>query len=331
MLAMGLCLPGAFAAPPAHLDVLRSARAQALSAHAQLQREQAALEPALQTVGAAISARKALDPVSADSALETLLQRHRELSERLTELSREQRASATAVLQATQALIDGVDREVTRLRRVAKGRSGAAKAARVTLRTLLAERSRFAVGPVGGGCALPEVELSAADGPEEARAKLDLLRDAEERCRRRIRKVDTRLSELRDERKLLREAADFRDEGELFDEESRRRTQVRVQQPGTPERSDNRGTTSAAAPAAGAASDGLTPGTGGFGTPAETPPSPVFVRQPQVDSNLGGGHRDTPEGEISSLTQQRDELERAALRIRQAHEALQRRAGTLGK
>ena len=348
MLAVALAMvamPGFAAALPANLDLLRGGRAQSLAARTALQREQGALEPALTTIGVAISARKALGQETADEALETLLRRHREVSERLTELSQALRVNASQVLQATQALIDGIDREVVRLRRDARGRSAKARDARRVLRALLAERGTFAVGPVGGGCALPEVELSAADGPEEATAKVNLLRDAEERCRRRIRKVEARLSQLRDERKLLQEAADFRDEGEIFDEESRRRTQVRTQLPPAlvPTTQDRAGGGVTAGTTAGAPAPAGTFG-GAAGTPTgpavngdtradaeshTTPPAPVFLRQSQVDSTLGGSRHDTPDGEIADLTQQRGELERAALRIKKAHEALQKRARPL--
>ena len=323
----------AMASDPA-LDMLRAQRAESVGRRDVIVREQAALEPALGAIGQAISTQKALGVVTADAALETLLQRHREISERLTELGRLQRAAASAVLGATQSLVDALDREVGRLAKVAKGRSPRAKAARSAMGVLLAERNKFAVGPVGGGCALPEVELSPSDGPDEATAKLNLLRDAEERCRRRIRKVETRLSRLHDERRLMQEASDFREEGELFDEESRRRTQVRTQFPaaadGRTATGGDRGATAGAGPAVPMGA-GTPPLAGGaendtFATP---PPAPTVVRQAQVDTILGISRGDGPDGEISVLAKQKRELESAVARIRKAHEALSKRARAL--
>lgn len=341
-LALGLCVTLAWASSAAaregasdpQLAQLRAQRAAAVARRDALTREQAALEPALNAIGQAISTQKALGPVTADAALETLLQRHREISERLTELGREQRAASLSVLGATQALVDALDRVLGKLSKVAKKRSASGKAARASVRALLAERGKLAVGPVGGGCALPEVELSPSDGPDEARAKLNLLRDAEERCRRRIRKMETRLSRLQDERRLMQEAADFRDEGELFDEESRRRTQVRTQFPAaatsaSPPPSRGGGTRDDNSPMAGAGA----PPTGGaaendsaFSTP---PPSPTVIRQAQVDTVLGVARADGPDGEIALLAKRKRELEGAAARIRKAHEALAKRARAL--
>jgi chromosome segregation ATPase len=322
------------------LTFLRGQRTEALLRRDVLLREQASLEPALATVGQAIAARKALEPVTADASLEALLQRHREISERLTDISRELRAAASRVLRATQALIDGIDAHVTRLSRRTRGRSKAARAARASLRALLAERAQFAVGPVGGGCALPAVELSAADGPDEAKAKLNLLRDAEERCRRRIEKVETRLRRLRDERRLMQEAADFRDESEIFDEESRRRTQVRLEVPRT-QASDptpatpppvGGGRATAGAPSAGVAGAGSP--SGDFqdrASESSNAPSavPTVVHRSQVDSTLGAARRETPDAEIGELTARRRELEQAARRIREALDSLTKRARAL--
>jgi hypothetical protein len=321
------------------LTFLRGRRTEALLRRDVLLREQASLEPALATVGQAIAARKALEPVTADASLEALLQRHREISERLTDISRELRAGASRVLRATQALIDGIDAQVTRLSRRTRGRSKAARAARASLRALLAERARFAVGPVGGGCALPAVEISAADGPDEAKAKLNLLRDAEERCRRRIDKVETRLRRLRDERRLMQEAADFRDESEIFDEESRRRTQVRLELPRTQGADPS---PAAPPPGSGGATAGApSAGVSGAGAPSgdfqdrasesSNVPSavPTVVHRSQVDSTLGAARRETPDGEIGELTTRRRELEQAARRIREALDSLTKRARAL--
>src|SRR5207247_2000121 len=83
-------------------------------------------------------------------------------------------AAAVTLLQATQALVDALDVHILRLGAHTRGKSARARETRAAVRQLLAERSRFALGPVGGGCVLPEVQLSPPDGREEARAKADL-------------------------------------------------------------------------------------------------------------------------------------------------------------
>src|SRR2546423_1697687 len=74
------------------LAPLRLERERTLAERDRLAREQAGLEQMLAQVNQAIASLKALDPVVADAPLETALRKHRELSDRLTALSREQRA-----------------------------------------------------------------------------------------------------------------------------------------------------------------------------------------------------------------------------------------------
>jgi hypothetical protein len=320
-------------ADSAALQPLREARERAAVAQSRLAGEQVALEQALATVNLAVAARKAMGQEVADATLEELLRQHREISQRLTDLSREVRAASANALQATQALVDGIDREVGRLRRVARGSKPQARAARAVIKTLIAERERFALGPVGGGCVLPEVQLSPADGPDEARAKANLVKDAEDRCRRRIERVEKRLAKVQDERKLLREAADFREEGQIFDEETHRRTQARVSvETGkvTPAEDRGYGTNSPPTPGAGPTT-GLSGGGSFDSTPHEPAPTVREFRQPQVDATLGGGRYGSLEEEVDDLGRQRKDLRSAAERIRKAYESLVQRAHSLDK
>jgi hypothetical protein len=320
------------------LQPLREARERAAVAQARLAAEQVALEQALTTINQAVAARKAMGQEVADATLEELLRRHREISQRLTDLSREVRAASNNALQATQALVDAIDREVGRLRRLARGSQPRARAARKEIKRLLAERARFALGPVGGGCVLPEVQISPADGPEEARAKANLLRDAEDRCRRRIEQVEKRLAKVQDERKLLREAADFREEGQIFDEESRRRTQTRMtaETGKTPAATDGRDPAMTNPPGSGNVGgySGWPPGPVPNDSVPSTPESGSTVRefrQPQVDITLGARRDATLEEEMEDLGRLRRNLRSAAERIRKAYESLVERARSLDK
>jgi hypothetical protein len=317
-------------ADPEGLRALRQLRKAAVAARARVAGEKAALEQARVALNQAIAARKALGSVVADAALEELLRKQREVAERLTRLSRELRATQASVLQATQALVDGIDRRLRALGPRARGRSKDAARARAEVRALLAERGRHALGPVGGSCVLPDVRLSPADGPAEARAKAGLLRDAEERCRRRIGRVEKRIAQLQEERKLLQEAADFQEEGEIFDEESRRRIQTRVQsgiaasEGGGQARTAGVPFSGGGAPAPGA--PGGVPTTGDTMTGGET--SVNVLRQPQVDATLGV-RSGSLEDEMADLTRQRLDLSRAAERIRKAYEEISKRARSL--
>jgi hypothetical protein len=334
------------------LQPLREVRERSVAERDRLGSEQAALEHALQAVNEAINQRKSQGAVVADAALEGLLRQHRDISDRLTDLSRELRTASTHVLHATQALVDTLDQKLRALRPLTRGRSAAAREARAQLRALLAERARFAVGPVGGGCVLPEVRLAPSDGPEEGRAKINLLQDAEARCRRRIARVEKRLSGLREERKLLQEAADFREEGEIFDEESRRRLQIRVQSAGAPTGEFAAARTSTQpppqTPAGGMAAGAPAPGTGGTtpgGGTGATPGVGGATATDSHDSNSAANKTATPtesslslpdtaltgrrygsaDEEIADLTRQRLDLRRAAERIRKAHDELSKR------
>lgn len=194
------------AAPPAAEVRLRS-----------VQDRRQALQAELDRVAAQIEARKAAARGSAlpDGELESLLQRSQVLAEKLAALHREEEAASLARRQDLERQLADTDAAVRKAR--ARGDAPAAaraEAERHRVRAQIDAMEPRAAGPVG----LPS---TPEDDPDEVREQADLLRDQRDRVMARLRLVEQRLQEAREEEYLARELRDFVDEGALFDDAER--------------------------------------------------------------------------------------------------------------
>lgn len=243
---------------------------------AQLRGEQLSKRNELSVVSSRIESLKSQSKgaLLAGSELDQSLKRSQELSGSLTELAQKLATRETELESANLALLEGLSGELNRLRGEFDRQTdrAARKSLIDQLRKLRAERE--AVRAALPAAKLPSLEtLKPTDDPEELLEQADLLRDNEEKVRRELKAVETRLTQRREELELDRRVQRFMGEESMFDDQDRR---LRLQRkdtltgeaPAGPSRSAN--TESFAA----ASDDTANPGpvTAGSAPPSTTPP-----------------------------------------------------------
>ncbi|MBL8919860.1 MAG: TetR family transcriptional regulator [Myxococcaceae bacterium] len=244
---------------------------------AQLRGEQLAKRNELSVVSSRIESLKGQSKgaLLAGSELDQSLKRSQELSGSLTELAQKLAARETELESANLALLEGLSGELNRLRGEFDRQTdrAARKSLIDQLRKLRAERE--AVRAALPAAKLPSLEtLKPTDDPEELLEQADLLRDNEEKVRRELKAVETRLTQRREELELDRRVQRFMGEESMFDDQDRRlrlqrKDTITGEAPAGPSRSANTESFSAASDN-NTASPG--PVTAGSAPPNTTPP-----------------------------------------------------------
>ncbi len=245
------------------LDALRSGSRGAREQVTALRTGQLKQRNELSTLSSQIETLKAASrgKLLPGGELDAALKRSQELSGALSELASQVSGSVAALESANVALLDGLSSELTRLRAEfeRQGDRAIRKNLIDQLRKLRSERD--ALRQTLPAAKIPTLDaVRPSDDPEELMEQADLLRDNEEKLRRELKVLETRITERRGEVELDRRVQRFMGEESMFDDADRRlRVQRTVTTPGTaPPKIEN-----AAAPAPVGATADTTAGSSG--------------------------------------------------------------------
>lgn len=182
-------------------------------------------------------------------ALENQLREAQQISEELAQLQERIRvmdnrlgASRTQLINTIEGHIQGLESQL----RAAP--ASERRALVVKLNTLKAERARFAE-PLPAAPSVEDLDATLmlaarADSPEDLIAAADELLDTEDKLRRRLVAVETRLDELKASKRLVRRAQGFSREERFFEETDRDRVIARYERTTNTNTSANENTTS---------------------------------------------------------------------------------------
>ncbi len=285
------------------LDALRSSSQGARDQATALRQEQLKQRNELSTLSSKIETLKAASKgkLLPGSELDAALKRSQELSGALSELATQVNGRETELENANVALLDGLSTELTRVRsefdrqtdrNVRKGLIG-------QLRKLRTERD--ALRQTLPAARLPTLDaVRPSDDPEELLEQADLLRDNEEKLRREVKVLETRIAERRDEVELDRRVQRFMGEESMFDDGDRRlRVQRTLTTPATAPTAalNDPKTGGAAPPPAGTTADTTAGSSGGAFSPTASPNtlgtqafgSPAESRNPADGTTSGTG------------------------------------------
>lgn len=207
------------------LEAMRANAAGLRGQVGQLRSEQLAKRNELSTVSSRIEGLKAASKgkLLPGSELDQALKRSQELSGTLTELAQRLTSREVELESANVSLVEGLSAELNRLRAEFDRQSD--RAARKTLidqmRKLRSERE--AIRASLPATKLPALEtLRPTDDPEELLEQADLLRDNEEKVRRELKALESRIAQRREEVELDRRMQRFMGEESMFDDQDRR-------------------------------------------------------------------------------------------------------------
>ncbi len=257
------------------LDALRMGSRGARDQATALRAEQLKQRNELSTLSAQIETLKAASKgkLLPGGELDAALKRSQELSGALSELAQQVSGREAALESTNVSLLDGLSSELTRLRAEFERQSDRAIRKNLIdqLRKLRSERD--ALRQTIPAAKIPTLEaVRPSDDPEELLEQADLLRDNEEKLRRELKVLETRITERRDEVELDRRVQRFMGEESMFDDGDRRlRVQRTVTTPGTaPEFGGPKNENAAPQPPAAATAD-TTAGSSGGGFNSSSP------------------------------------------------------------
>lgn len=253
------------------LDALRSGSRGAREQVSSLRAEQLKQRGELSTLSSRIETLKAESKgkLLPGGELDAALKRSQELSGALSELAQQVSGREAELEAANLALLDGLSSELSRLRADfdRQGDRAVRKGLIAQLRKLRAERD--ALRQTLPAAKIPTLDaVRPSDDPEELLEQADLLRDNEEKLRRELKTLETRIAERREEAELDRRVQRFMGEESMFDDGDRRlRVQRTITTPATAPTAQapaagGTANESGAPPPAGSTSD-TTAGTGG--------------------------------------------------------------------
>ena len=219
------------------LDALRSGSRGAREQVTMLRAQQLKQRSELSTLSSQIETLKAASKgkLLPGSELDSALKHSQELSGSLGDLSQQLAGRETELESANLALLDGLSSELARLRAEFDRQSDrdARKGLIDPMRKLRAERD--ALRQTLPAAKIPTLDaVRPSDDPEELLEQADLLRDNEEKLRRELKTLETRIAERREEVELDRRVQRFMGEESMFDDGDRRlRVQRTVTTPAT--------------------------------------------------------------------------------------------------
>jgi hypothetical protein len=214
------------ASPARAASGLEAARGDASAARARVigvRERQSALRQEMNQLAARIEVLKAQQrgALLPGSELETSLRRSQELSGLLSDAARELSADEADAQKKNLVLLSSVSQSLddAKARWERAGRDER-RALILQMKTLRSEREQ--VRAQLPAAAVPALSGSVSDDPAEMLEQADAMRDAEDKVRQRMKLLETRIHELKDERALDRRMSDFLGEESIFDEQDRR-------------------------------------------------------------------------------------------------------------
>jgi len=286
------------------LDSLRQSATEARQRVADLRAGQSALQRQLDDLAPRIESLKQQSGVVPGGELKEQLRHSQDLSSQLTAIAQALASAEVESRRRDSELLAGLSAELQRLE-TAWDQSGSRQKRAllmVQMQALREERGKLRSSkPLRD---IPSVQPSrVSEEPEDLRRQLDSLRDSEDKVKQQLSAVESRISEVRDERALDRRMNEFLREQSLFDEQDR---SYRL----TPEQSAFQG-----APTLGGARDSPNPNPPDT-RPAEKPPQVEDGRRPAAQAG------DT----LESLESQRDRLRALAQQLHEKAQLLEQKA-----
>ncbi len=309
-------VPGSALAKPG-LDELRSSARDARQRVDDLRSRQSALKGQLDELAPRIESLKEQRGLVPGSELKNQLRRSQELSGQLTEVARSLAAAEVDAERRDSELVDSLSAELQRLQTAWDETASRERREHlaVQLQAVRAEREKLRAALHLR--AVPSLQPTRiAQEPEELLRQVDALRDAEDKAKRQLSAVDTRIGELREEEALDRRMRDFIGEQALFDDQDRR---FRLSQ----------GSNERVVPTGGPASGAIGPPGPQGGAPgpqgAQAPPTPRSVEKPpQIDEPHPMA---LEEGDsLPSLEAQREKLRALTQQLHDRAQQLEERA-----
>ncbi|MFO0593764.1 MAG: TetR family transcriptional regulator [Myxococcaceae bacterium] len=207
------------------LDALRTDSRQLREQVATLRAKQLEGRNELSTLSARIQTLKeqSKGKLLPGGELDSALKRSQELSGALSDLSQQLTGRESALETANLSLLDALSLELTRQRAEFDRQPdrGVRRQLIDSMRKLRLERD--ALRQTLPAAKLPALDtLKASDDPEELLEQADLLRDNEEKLRKELKAVESRIAERREEQELDRRVQRFMGEESMFDDTDRR-------------------------------------------------------------------------------------------------------------
>lgn len=330
LLALALSLTGARTALAATAAEVRAQAQKSREQSQSIRAQQSQLRGELNAVATRIEVLKAQQParILPGGELPGLLRRSQELSDSLTELAAALARSEAEVEAASTALADTLSQEMD-LARAAFDRTQDRDERRALLdrlRALRRERDQVRAGLSAAALPSLKAEDGSNDDPEDLLEQSDALRDTQDKVAARLRTLDRRLGELRQERELDRRMGEFLDEDQAFDEKSRRFRSG----PGEQVRGPFGGPTAEATPTFFSSpppdSDATFGDRGFVSSPRSTAPAGDGTPQVGIKDSVTAGRG---EDELTTLTRQRAQLEAMAAELGKKADALEQKAKEL--
>lgn len=165
-------------------------------------------------------------------ALEDLLSQSNDLSNELNRINDRLRRVEETLGARRQVVLKTIDKRIKTLERsLANADARQRRQTVASLNSLKAQRQAFAA-PLPGRPTRNEVDATLtlaqqAESPDELLAAVDEIEDTEAQLQRRLKAIDSRLSDLKQSRRLLRRASDFATEERFFEEADRERVIAR--------------------------------------------------------------------------------------------------------
>lgn len=176
--------------------------------------------------------------IRGDAQLKILLRSHRKYSIRISNLDKVLRKSLVKINTIRQELIQATGSEIMRLTTILKKiarKKEKINTQRQLRQLILSRRALTNLYHPSTSYGDIKITIDPDDGPDEIREKANLLKDNEERIRRRVTHIEKRIKKLMGERRLLEESSDFLDERSMFDPDMRgRRTTLATTTKTTP-------------------------------------------------------------------------------------------------
>lgn len=254
------------------LEASRQSATAARQALSKLRSEQMSLRGELNQLASRIEALKAerQGKLLPGDELSDALRRSQELSGSLTSLAQSVAGAEASLERENLALLPEISAELSWLRSELDRRTDRQARRELIGRMRSLREEREQVRAMLPAAAVPALESAgSADDPEDLLEQVDALRDVEDKVRRELLALETRISEKREERELDRRMGEFLGDESVFDEQDRR---FRLRQDSV-ERQKT--TTTAAEPPQGGRSFAAAPKVEASSSPGEQQPPPA--------------------------------------------------------
>jgi hypothetical protein len=319
---------GALAATP--LEAARVEAAEARAVLDDLRRQQLALRGELGLLSGRIEAMKAPggSVASRRSELDGALKQSQALSQTLTGLVQSASEAERRAGQAQGALVSALGEELVRLRQLFDATPDRARRGVLLgqMRAVRAEQENARLLLPPAELPLPMASPAGEADPEALLEQADALRDSEDRVRQRLRQLEGRLREAREERELQRRMDDFLGAEAMFDEQDRRLRVGASNPSAAPVFGPREGAPAAVQDPAPAQGGVQSPGTNDF---PRTRTDAFGEHRPQVGRRPGTAAALEEAENLESLEALRRRLEEQARGLAREAESLERRAREL--